>query len=287
MNNVKEFMIASLEQLQLLLNADETKSRYTIDANEVTNWFKQLDNRLNNAYETMGEDCPSHYTNRNAVVCGDDVFLCVEDLKKILKCLNEVHFKCSLRISLKNFVENVSTILNFKTERLIDSFVIVVSDTEYSISKEELDRLLFDIRPYFFGCKILGSYDALLHYGFFSMHSVCSTNLDIDLFDAEIDKLYPDNKKSCDGRISTIVYSDGYVYPCEGLVGLKNAAIDKINASPDEMKIFEERRKPLLEWYKDGPKLENEDIIVESEELPYYCRRHRAQLIEQSKGNCF
>ena len=29
------------------------------------------------------------------------------------------------------------------------------------------------------------------------------------------------------------------------------------------------------------------NIIVESDELPYYCRRHRAQLIEQSKGNCF
>lgn len=287
MKSVKEQLVASLERVQVVLKSNDSNSGYTLDVDSVVKWFEKLDKWLEKYYEEIGQVNLVYFKNRNVEILGNEIFCYEEDLKRILRGVKNYHFAVEMKFDLNYFVKNFSTILNCKTERLVDNISIIICDTECSIDKENLDRLLCDMIPYYSGFKIIGSYDALMHYGLFSMKSVCSTHLDLSMVDGELERLYPNYEKPCMNKISSIVYSDGYVYPCEGLVGLKNAAIGKINASSDEMKIFEERRKPLLEWYKDGPSLENEDIIVESDELPYYCRRHRAQLIEQSKGNCF
>lgn len=287
MNKVEQALVDSMEQVLLYLKMNDSNSEFTLGTDNLINWFKKLDSRLEKKYEEIGRENFLNIGNRNVEIYGEDFFSNKDELKKILIGIKDSHFSPGIKLKLGCFVENFSTVLDWKIEQLISHVIVVINDTECPIDKEKLDRLFCDMIPYYSGFNIIGSYDALMHYGLFSMKSVCSAHLELSVVDEEIERLYPNCEKPCVNRISTIVYSDGYVYPCEGLVGLKNAAIDKINASSDEMKIFEERRKPLLEWYKDGPKLENEDIIVESDELPYYCRKHRAQLIEQSKGNCF
>lgn len=287
MNDVRERLFASLEQIFLFLKLNDSKSGYTLDCDDVINWFRKVDQRLENHYKEIGQCASSHYRNRNVTVIEDEVFCCIDELKKLLKGFIDCHFVPDIRIELSDFVFRFQTIQGLLAERLIGNVVIIINNTECSITKDELNRMLSDMVPYCSNFRMVGTYDTLMHYGVFSMSSVCSLCLELDVVDYEIDQMYPDRKKSCREKFATHIFFDGYVYPCEGLIGLTNSAIDKINASPDELNIYEERRKPLLGWYKEGPSITSEDICVESDSLPYYCRRHRAQLIEESNGTCF
>lgn len=91
----------------------------------------------------------------------------------------------------------------------------------------------------------------------------------------------------CRARFQAVVYSDGYVYPCRGLAGIRSQAIARVGEALDASPLGGGGGGPELERLADrGPRadeLSSEDMEDSgfARTLPLVCRLHRRWAQEQ------
>jgi hypothetical protein len=97
-----------------------------------------------------------------------------------------------------------------------------------------------------------------------------------DLNPSDLSPLDSPSFDPCAERLHVYVTADGWLYPCQGLVGVASCALGTIY-DPIEATVLSGRESPLdfISLAKHGPRLPGPVIAEEASDLPPICFRHR------------
>ena len=97
MNKVEQALVDSMEQVLLYLKMNDSNSEFTLGTDNLINWFKKLDSRLEKKYEEIGRENFLNIGNRNVEIYGEDFFSNKDELKKILIGIKDSHFSPGIK----------------------------------------------------------------------------------------------------------------------------------------------------------------------------------------------
>ncbi|MNW39463.1 hypothetical protein D3C74_165530 [compost metagenome] len=143
-------------------------------------------------------------------------------------------------------------------------------------------RLLINLRR---PIGIIGSISTLREYGFLSYESVNSMDITIYPIKSETSNFWntiPENPiNQCANHLRLYIDGDGYIYPCYGLVGLREFSLGNIkDGFENSTFVTDNYDLDLLELKRNGPKLhESTNQLQRVSTLPWICERHRMELL--------
>lgn len=217
----------------------------------------------------------------------DNLRFCKEGIRLSGPQLGRINngFAFSITLDIVELFHNYTHLKSLCDDSLLSS-VGVTTDNLFVLAKltsiKDFMRLLINLRR---PIGIIGSISTLREYGFLSYESVNSMDITIYPIKSETSNFrntIPENPiNQCANHLRLYIDGDGYIYPCYGLVGLREFSLGNIkDGFENSTFVTDNYDLDLLELKRNGPKLhESTNQLQRVSTLPWICERHRMELL--------
>lgn len=277
-------MYQHMKSVAIHLCPNDTGTDYQLGSIQLMKWLGQYDHWFK---ESVGIPEGKHagtLYNRQISVYGGGILSLPNVLRELAKTVIHLGFAFSITVDIKELYHNFSFIRSLCDESLL-SEIGIYSDNisaleEQSLIEAFIDQIVALRRP----IGLIGSVELLRSYKILTMDSLNGSDITLyplSYHDSIVSKQTDVSpEKSCANHLQLYINSDGYLYPCLGLLGSADYSIGHIGDDISETALSGNASMlDLFKLFKEGPGMnENTKPLKSSTSLPLICERHRMEL---------
>lgn len=268
MNIIKYF-----KSINIILDVDNELKDSQPSTDKIINWISQYNEFYINSLDIANGNNYHTLYNRDIAIHGNNLFSLDKQIIKIASFAKSLGYGTVLNLQASDILNNESKFENILQENIFNSFVVVIDENE-----SKYLNYLHKIIEYKANINLVSTFEILSNIGVFESKLFNSNSFNVYSLRNSNEKLNfcKNPLMPCANFFRIYINIDGMIYPCLGLLGLKEYSLGSIY-NPINKSLFENHKDlKLSDLADDGPQLNLHNISFEftNTNLPQMCELH-------------
>ncbi|MFD0958008.1 hypothetical protein [Paenibacillus chungangensis] len=275
-----------LKSVAIMLQPDEKGEDFLPGSQQLIDWLARYDNWFKESVGINDGERPYTLYNREVSLFGVDLLSVPDKLKGLAAASIEKGYAISFTVDIVDLYRQFDVVQSLCGASLLSSLGIIIDNidllAEHTAVADFMEKIVHLRLP----VGLIGPVSLLRKHHILSLDAMNATDITIypsmSATSPETSSMpnHPVNK--CANRIQLYIDNDGHMYPCLGMLGLKDYAMGHIDQEISETALSGGHYKlNLPQLMNKGPDLTTATKPRQRmTTLPWICEQHRAELLE-------
>lgn len=271
MTDLRTQLLSRYKVVSFFLEPNMTYTGFQVPSKVLCHWL----DRFEDWFSAQCKEKPFLYYGRSVNINGTALLCCIDDLEELLACCTKHQLSVTLQLDFMSFYENYDIVAALCEKHSIGGLTIVAVEIDSDVTVEQMESFFQKVRSLRRLVTLVSSLDTIRKYHFFSSPALNGSDLTITFYEPDTTPETVSNPVCpCAERMNLCVCMDGLIYPCSGLTLLPGCSIGSVYS--DEPPQLDDN---LLELMLLGPDIPVEGAVSSEALMPWFCQRHRAELM--------